>query len=79
MYAESPIINTSTFNLLIIFVAVTLLGNMYILNDVVETDDIQSLKQAHLFSLLLDTLNNVSNAENLLLYCQYLHPLKKWN
>ena len=50
---------------------------VHALNAVVETDDIQSLQQACYFSLLMDESNNVSNAKNLLLYCQYLDPVRK--
>ena len=50
---------------------------MHALNSVVETDDIQSLKQARYFSLLLDESNDVSNAKNLLVYCQYLDSVRK--
>ena len=45
---------------------------VHALNAVVETDDIQSLQQACYFSLLVEESNDVSNAKNLLIYCQYL-------
>ena len=45
---------------------------VHALNAVVETDDIQSLKQERYFSLLVDESNDVSNAKNLLVYCQYI-------
>ena len=50
---------------------------VHALKAVVETDDIQSLQQACYFSLLVDKSNDVSNVKNLLLYCQYLDPVRK--
>ena len=46
-------------------------------NTVVETDDIQSIQHTCYFSLLVDESNDVCNAKNLLIYCQYLDPVRK--
>ena len=50
---------------------------VHALNGVVEGDDMNKLKQARYFSLLLDESNDVSNTKNLLIYCQYLDSIKK--
>ena len=50
---------------------------MHALNGVVEADDMNKLKQARYFSLLLDESNDISNTKNLLIYCQYLDSMKK--
>ena len=50
---------------------------VHALNGVVEADDMNKLKQARYFSLLLDESNDISNTKNLLIYCQYLDSMKK--
>ena len=49
-------------------------GNSYILNAAVT--DINKLKHAKYFSLLLDESNDISNVKNLLIYCQFLNTEK---
>ena len=50
---------------------------VHALNGVVEADDMNKLKQAWYFSLLLDESNDISNTKNLWIYCQYLDSMKK--
>ena len=46
---------------------------MHALNAVVEENDIQLMRNAKFYSLLVDESNDISTTKNLLIYCQFVN------
>ena len=46
---------------------------VHALNAIVEENDIQSLRNARFYSLLVDESNDISTTKNLLIYCQFVN------